>query len=392
MSSQSTSSRCRKSVQALLLSSILLSSAVACANGEEEPAGLNQAAAPVTQGSNTTPSAAAAVAAGKLTQQEVNPKLRIDKNEFKPLLNIAQDGPIIPGLHELVIPQGLAYSAEQGWLVMSGYRDVGVSVIAIMDAKTGQLLKSFELYDAVGDPYTGHAGGVAITNGYVFVASGSKARYVSIDKMKQTEDGGQLIFDGQFKVNTNASFIAFENGKLWVGEFAHGTSYPTDTSHHMTNRDGDQYRAWIEGFSVNPNTGLPMQLKNSGDKLVPEQLLSIPNRIQGVSFWNGHWVLSDSYGRNSNSTMLFFTDPRGQAPHQKVTISNKEVPLWFLDNAELKLKLDGPPMAEEITVADDSLYINYESASEGIAMTGSYAMDRMHILDMKQVEQMWKNK
>lgn len=390
MKSYSTSSRRRRGAHALLLSSILLSTAAACAKSEEVPAGANLAAAPVTQVSNTNPSAAEA--AGKLTQQEVNPKLRIDKNEFKPLLSMAKDGPIIPGLHELVIPQGLAYSADQGWLVMSGYRDKGVSVIAIMDSKTGQLLKSLELYDAVGDPYTGHAGGVAITNGYVFVASGSKARYVSIDKIKQTEDGGQLTFDGQFKVNTNASFIAFEAGKLWVGEFAYVTSYPTDASHYITNRDGDEYRAWIEGFTVDAKTGLPAQLKKSGDRLVPEQLLSIPNRIQGVSFWNGHWVLSDSYGRNTNSTMLFFNDPRGQAPHAKVTLNNKEIPLWFLDKAELKLNLDGPPMAEEVAIVDDSLYINYESASDGIAMTGSYAMDRMHILDMKQIEQMWGKK
>ncbi|WP_019422977.1 hypothetical protein [Paenibacillus sp. OSY-SE] len=384
----SNKARWKQSARGLLLLGLLLWT-TACGNGSggaKEPASSSTgtAAAPLIK------TAQAAERNGKLTQQEVEKKMRIDKKEFQPILELATLGPIIPGLHEQVIPQGLAYAPDEGWLVMSGYREKGgVSVLALLDAKSGALVKSFELYEGNNKPYTGHAGGAAVTPGYVWIASGGEARYVSIEALNKAEDGGKVVFEGSLKTGVRASNVAYEDGLLWVGEFAHGTEYPTDKSHYLQNRDGEEYRAWMEGYAIDAQTGLPPKLAAGAESPVPEAILSIPNRIQGMSLWKGHWILSDSFGRNAESTVLFYSDPRKEAPHTEVKIGEASVPVWFLDGKALAGKLDGPPMAEELAVIDDSLYILYESGSEKFVTSGSYAMDTMHVLDMNIVQAKW---
>ena len=384
----------KQSARGLLLLGILFWT-TACSSGSGGASDISAAKEPASSTTGTTAvpltkTAQAPVRNGKLTQQEVEKKMRIDKKEFRPILELATLGPIIPGLHEQVIPQGLAYAPDEGWLVMSGYREKGgVSVLALLDTKSGLLVKSFELYEGTNKPYTGHAGGAAVTPGYVWIASGGEARYVSIEALNKAEDGGRVVFEGSLKTGVRASNVAYEDGLLWVGEFAHGTEYPTDKSHYLQNRDGGEYRAWMEGYAIDAQTGLPPKLAAGAESPVPEAILSIPNRIQGMSLWKGHWILSDSFGRNAESTVLFYSDPRKEAPHTEVKIGEASVPVWFLDGKALAGKLDGPPMAEELAVIDDSLYILYESGSEKFVTSGSYAMDTMHVLDMNVVQAKW---
>ncbi|MFW5434086.1 hypothetical protein [Paenibacillus apiarius] len=384
----------KQSARGLLLLGILFWT-TACGCGSGGASDISAAKEPASSATGTTAvpltkTAQAPVRYGKLTQQEVEKKMRIDKKEFRPILELATLGPIIPGLHEQVIPQGLAYAPEQGWLVMSGYREKGgVSVLALLDAKSGLLLKSFELYEKNNKPYTGHAGGTAVTPGYVWIASGGEARYLSIEALNKAEDGGRVVFEGSLKTGVRASNVAYEDGLLWVGEFAHGTEYPTDPSHHLRTRDGEEYRAWMEGYEIDAQTGLPPQLAAGAEAPLPAAILSIPNRIQGMSPWKGHWILSDSFGRNSESTILFYADPRKEAPHMKVKLGKETVPVWFLDNKAMMGKLDGPPMSEELAVIEDSLHILYESGAEKFATSGSYAMDTMHVLDMNAVQAKW---
>jgi hypothetical protein len=87
-------------------------------------------------------------------------------------------GPKIPGLAQGAIPQGLVYWEKQDWFLISHYFEekANTSVVTAVHAKTGKLERCLTLVEASGRPHTGHVGGLAVSDKYLWTGSGELYR------------------------------------------------------------------------------------------------------------------------------------------------------------------------------------------------------------------------
>ena len=85
------------------------------------------------------------------------------------------------------------------------------------------------------------------------------------------------------------------------------------------------------------------------DRLVSLSSYNIPKRVQGIAFdRNGSVYLSTSLGRNNSSYLKVYDS-------LLALTKNPGNP---------KVKIEMPPCSEEIVVAEENVYILFESASE----------------------------
>ena len=349
--------------------SLLLAMAlsVACTKQAAPPPAAEKEAAPAPAGSAFT--------------QEERGTSAIDR-KYSKFAAIAQMGPVVPGLKQDLIPQGLAHWPEKDWLVISYYTKAAKpSMLTIVDNKTGKLVKSLRLYETETKAYTGHAGGIAVSKQNLWLGSGGDMFGIALKDLEAAADNSNIKFTSHFKPETNASFVAYADGILWAGEFYHPTAgYDTSLKHHMKNRNGQEYGAWVEGYRLDPATDKPAGA-------APDYLFSIPERIQGMAVSKDSVFLARSYGRKVDSTLFRYGLPDlAGAPHQTATVAGKQVPLWFLDETT-QTRNDPvqvmPPMAEGmVTDGANRLYVLYESGANEYRFDGFNPLDRLAIVDL----------
>lgn len=271
----------------------------------------------------------------------------------------------IPGLKQKFIPQGVAFDEFTSCTFITGYFDDGSnSVIFVLD-ENGNFIKEIVLsFDD--KAYTGHSGGIAVSEKHIYVSNGKKLYH--LDK-RQIMNGAAHIetsFDGFLKVDVNASYVSYSDGKIYVGEFEYAkNNYTTDASHH------------VSLSSKKTNTALTLELEmdenavygfknavSSGDTVVPIRAFSHTERIQGFDFSASLdlVVLSQSYGRKNSST-LYFHKPSKQKTAASVAISGTEIPLVILSDETLEKAVVCPPMTEDVDIFDGKIYICFESAA-----------------------------
>lgn len=322
----------------------------------------------------------APIVSGPITQEEVtgNAKWNVAYQRF---FDVKRDGPVIPGLRQGLVPQGLEYLPDQDWFLIAGYRDDNSSLVTIIEAATGKLVKTVSFTNQNGSTYTGHAGGLAISDRFLWISSGEKVYYVELDRVVSAADGAILRFAGHLPVDARGSFMSVTDGVLWVGDFALGSTYPTHPHHHLTNRDGVRHSGWIAGYSLDPVTGLipDDQPRNQRGDYIPDYALSIRDKIQGSYILGHRIILTESYGRNNPSHLFVYENPLSSEPHATVNVSGAKVPVWFLDDANLLDTWTLPPMVESVVQRGDEIYMSSESAALKY-LNGSYALSRLQVL------------
>lgn len=318
-----------------------------------------------------------------ITQREIEIK-RNEMFQYDNFFSLSQPGFIIPGLHQDLIPQGFAYLEKKNWLLISYYREGDApSVVTVVDATTQVLIKTIHLHFADGSPYTEHAGGVAVNDKYLWVSSSSKLHYMKLDKILSSDYTANLSFDGIMPIDVNGSFVKVVNNTLWVGEFAHSDNYTTNEEHHMKTRTNVTQKAWITGYELDLETGFVPENENNKDQMpVPNYILSIPYRIQGMAIQKDQVFLSQSYGRTADSQLLVFTNPTHRAPHSYIEVEDATVPLWFLDDLNHNQTITMPPMAESLAQSEDKLHVLFESGADKYRHDGSYPLDKIYTLNL----------
>lgn len=321
------------------------------------------------------------VLAGPITQEAVEGNARWN-SAYGPFFDAKREGPVIPGLRQGLVPQGLEYLPAKDWLLVSGYRDDGSSLVTIIHAATGDLVKSVSFVNRSGSVYRGHAGGVAVSAQHLWISSGEQVHYVKLDKVIDADNGAEILFDGHLPVDARGSFVSVTDGILWVGDFAREASHPTAEHHHMRNRQGGQHRGWVAGYVLDPVTDLipTSRPKNQNGAYIPDYALSIRDKIQGVSLVGDYILLTESYGRNNVSHLFVYKNPLSEPHHTTATVNSVEVPVWFLDNHTLVKTWVLPPMVESVALRFDEIYISFESAALKY-LDGSYALSRLQIVD-----------
>ena len=158
----------------------------------------------------------------RITQTKVILQSENNENEeFEEFFKEFSPSFTLPGLFEGVIPQGICYNALLDSYIISNYYEDGAfpSVITIVNAESGKFEKALFLQYDDGTDYTGHAGGIACSDEYIFISSDGQCYTISIEAIIKAENYDKLQFESNFKLNTKGSFAAFSDDVLWFGDF-----------------------------------------------------------------------------------------------------------------------------------------------------------------------------
>jgi hypothetical protein len=284
-------------------------------------------------------------------------------------------GPVIPGLRQGAVSQGMANWPEKNLLLTSHYFDQEIpSCIVTMEWEFGKALHTVKLQEPDGTIHTGHVGGIVIASSNLWIASDAHLYRYDLDDML-TNDTAVAIARFSTEATHEVAFCSAYGDKIWAGEFALNDKYPTDPAHHLTARDGSVRHGWICGY--NPEKGFNRS---------PDQTLSVPDRAQGMVVTDDFIFLSLSYGRRNRSSIEIFRNPLVEKPHRIVpTSKGEEGPLWFLDGKNHIRSIDLPPMAENITIINGQLAVLFESGAKKFKWFGKKPLDYIILLDLEEL-------
>lgn len=291
---------------------------------------------------------------------------------------------LTPGLKEGIIPQGIAYLPEEDWVLFAGYRDDGGhSALIAVSRETGEVVKEAHLLNMDGTVYNGHAGGVCATEKNVFVSNAGKLFRISLDTFRALPASSECRFEEEIPVPVNASYCCYADGVLWVGEFEYGGEYKTDSSHKLKSEDG-RFKAWTCGYVLTSETENEFKPEAiTGEAATPDYILSMTERIQGITVKDGQIYLSQSYGRKNASTLYRFSNVLENEPDATAELGGVTVPIWCLDKGVRTGAIICPPMTECLCTVDGAVYVLFESGANKYmdpANASKNPMDRVFAL------------
>lgn len=292
------------------------------------------------------------------------------------LLNIKNYrlGPVIPGLQQGAIPQGLSYSKKYNSIFISFYFGTHIpSVVSVIDRSNNASIGTFALKESLNSFHYGHVGGLTVSDNFVWVSSNGKLYKYKISDITNNTSSRALVPISAIETETKASFVTYYQEVLFVGEFAYGGKYKTKNLHHIENRDGVKHYAWVCGYNVDT--------KRNGLKYI----LSIRQKVQGICITDKYIFLSISYGRRNRSIIEVYKNPLQEQPHRTVTLENGlKAPLWYLDGKNIIREIDFPPMSEGITLIDGKLAVLPESGAEKYQNGGLGPLDHIILIDLEE--------
>ena len=298
-----------------------------------------------------------------ILQSEIN-----EKEEFEEFLNEFSPSFTVPGLLEGVIPQGICYNALLDSYIISNYYEDGAfpSVITIVNAETGKLEKALFLqYDDDTD-YTGHAGGVACSDEYIFISSDGQCFTISLEAIIKAENYERIRFESNFKLNTKGSFAAFSDDILWFGDFIESDDKTKGSSTLTTTLDnGETFYAYCEGYIL--ENGLPKfkRINSTQTGYIPDYYIAIPEQVQGMAFSKtGDIIFSTSYGRKNNSEIHIYKDILISERVGTIDIDGNIIDLLACNNENKEKTITALPMSEGMTQSKYGVTLIFESGAE----------------------------
>lgn len=260
----------------------------------------------------------------------------------------------MPGLSEGFIPQGLDY--YNGGFFVAGYM-ADDSASRVYYVKESGEVSYVELKKANGDDFTGHCGGVAHHGDYFYVG-GSGGLYVF--GFADIIDGDGVASQiGKFEAGMTASWVSVYDGAIYIGTFADGDAYTAKDWQSCKTPAGDENPSLMAKFLFDDESD------TYGIKSTPECAWSMRNWVQGAAITSDGIILSTSSGINSSVFYFYEHDDTyvGEVMFGGEGENAVTIPLYYLDSRTLTYQISAIPMAEEIEVVGNRLYIANESAS-----------------------------
>ena len=256
---------------------------------------------------------------------------------------------IIPGLMDDFVPQGFDYMEETGTYLMCGYMsDDTASRIYIRDkdGKTNHVRLSYP----DGTAYKKHAGGICHNGAYVYLAGDNGVDVFSLADVLAGKDCAML---GTIETGHDMAYCSFYNGYLFAGNFYYPEHYETPAHHRIVTPAGDQNTALMTIYRADENAEF-------GIEPMAVAAISTPGKVQGMCFTSDEeLVLSISWSLTDSNLLSYRidTDRLGS-----VEVLGGEVPLYYLDSANLTGTTILPPMSEELAWQDGKVLVMCESA------------------------------
>lgn len=298
-------------------------------------------------------------------------------------------GPVIPGLAQGAIPQGLAYIPTKDWIVISYHFDgKRPAMLAVVDLETGDVKQSLTLLEKDGNPHMGHGGGLVISRENLWIATGgpspiqptfgvvqqlgpklwyfAHAVYrVPLRALAEAAPVSTLRLQPWFLSESRGGAMAINGDTLWVAEYVRKAD-DRQSQHRVMDRDGNPQCAWACGYKLNDDEDLITSRAPLTARVAPDVVMVVPKELQGMTFLKGHIVLSLATGVNSPSHLAIYRDPIAESasPHTTVTSSTgANLPAWFLDSRQQVRSFNIVPMAQGVVARHDGLVLITESGS-----------------------------
>lgn len=256
---------------------------------------------------------------------------------------------VIPGLGDDYVPQGYDYIAELDTYLMCGYMSDGTASRVYVRGGDGETHYS-SLYYEDGTPYLKHAGGVTWFDQYVYLAGDTG---IDVFLLEDILEGKDAVLQGVVELGHDTAYCSSYNGYLLIGNFYYGGHYETPEEHRITTPAGDENTALITVFRCDPEA-------EYGVDPTPVAAISTQEKVQGMCFTSdGEIVLSTSWSVG-DSNLLYYTLDTDRV--DSIEIQGTEVPLIYLDSANLTHTAVLPPMSEELVFRDGKVEVMCESA------------------------------
>lgn len=269
----------------------------------------------------------------------------------------------IPETKNGYVPQGYCISEDGEYHVVSYYHSEKASILAFVDISTGECKKVVNLKTSKGNDFTGHAGGIAQENGWLYVCHGSKIFRIAMADIASAENFGEVSLGAGVQTDVKCSYINSDGEYLYAGEFytfAFDGGYDTDASHHVSVSLTERSYSRCNAYKLSD-----FEAAFDGAELVPEFILTTPNRVQGFArLADGSFVLSISYGRNNDSFVYAYEDVTAGESDFEVDYSGKKVPAYHLSGKTKTATLREPPMLEGIDASGNEVIGIFESGAE----------------------------
>ncbi|MBQ1554203.1 MAG: hypothetical protein IIZ68_01965 [Clostridia bacterium] len=268
----------------------------------------------------------------------------------------------IPDCNEGFVAQGIAYDDKTDCFFVTGYMtDGSASPIYVVSRRSGEA-KRTRMLGTDGQPFACHAGGLSVTEQYVYIAGGADGCLYVYDRaaVLSAETDETIPCLGTFRTalgdgtDIGVAFTTIHDGKLYVGEFYREQNYPTAKSHKLTTSAGDYNQALAVAYEFSDAEDAVFGLSPQ-----PVVAYSLPDLVQGMCFANRSIYLSTSYGLAFSQILIY--DEGKLTPNGEIA----GLPLYELDSATLTKSQKLPPMSEEIEFlpSEGKLFTMCESAS-----------------------------
>ena len=338
-------------------------------------------------GQNAPPPPAQTEGAFRMTQEGSvrNEKFR-ERKEFAGFIGRAESKFLIAGLNQAMTPQGISYSGETGLAYITSYAITDTpSAITGVSLDTGELTAEYYLFNPDGSPFTSHVGGIAAVGNTLYVSAklDSDGSYsVAVLSLDQLPPSGShdVTVEHTIPVPVSPSFLNYSRGTLWVGNFYHPKAdYNLSLELNFTTRSANgEYGCYILGYRMGEDGALSIP---DGEKYpVPDCAMAAPDRIQGVCCLGDEVILSQSYGRGANSTLLFYQVPEGDGFDGTLDVCGHDIPCYILDSARQSQAMTAMPMTEGLCLSPDGVLVLFESGSSRYS-DGKYRTD--HVWELK---------
>ena len=270
---------------------------------------------------------------------------------------------VIPETENGYVPQGYCLSENGESHVISYYHAEKASILVFVNAGTGEKEKLVTLKTSGGKDFTGHAGGIAQENGWLYVCHGSKIYRIAMADIDAAPNGGEVSLGASVQTDVKCSYINSDGTYFYAGEFYtfdFDGAYDTDASHHIRVAFGERSYSRCNAYKLSD-----FEAAFDGAELIPEFVLATPNKVQGFArLSDGSFVLSTSFGRDNDSFMLVYENVTADEADAQLDFNGENVPLYYLCNNRKTASFREPPMLEGIDANGNEVIGIFESGAK----------------------------
>ena len=165
--------------------------------------------------------------------------------------------------------------------------------------------------------------------------------------------GGDAAMLGTIPTGHDMAYCSFYNGYLLAGNFYYPEHYETPDHHRIATPTGDENVALMTVYRAD-------DAFEFGVDPMPVAAFSTPAKVQGMCFTSDNeLVLSISWSLTDSNLLFYDVDTTRVG---SVKVLGGEVPLYYLDSANLTETVVLPPMSEELVCKDGKVLVMCESA------------------------------